>query len=148
MMHSDPLQRPSSTSIFEHPLLCPPDSTTKSQLSHLLQLERNKNESLRRKLREARKLLKSYEMSKTPCKCCLLYLYIPYLFFVQYLYINLVLVGKRHHATDSPMQSDRKLRSYSRAKKRTSPDSLRNSRRSGFRDRNKNIVSLRIHSNI
>lgn len=68
MTHSDPNQRPSSTSIFHHPLLCPPDSKTKSQLNHEMQLLRNKNELLMRKLREAKKLLKSYDLSKTPCK--------------------------------------------------------------------------------
>lgn len=63
MMHPDPAQRPSSTSIFHHPLLCPPEAKTKSQLNHELQIERKKNELLMRKLKETKNLLKSYQSS-------------------------------------------------------------------------------------
>lgn len=55
-------------------------------------------------------------------------------------------------ALNSPIESDRKLRSFSRTKK-SSLSSVPSVRRTGFRDRNKNIVSNKViqtinHSNI
>lgn len=66
MMHANPTVRPSSTSIFNHPVLASSDSKTKSQLSYELNLERKKNELLMRKLQETKKLLA--ELPKTPRK--------------------------------------------------------------------------------
>lgn len=139
MMHPDPSERPSSTSIFDDPLLCPPDAKTKSQLNYELQKERKKNELLMRKLREMRKMIKSYQMAKTPreysstmsCHKSAASTH----FTKDLLCCNSI--GKRQHGPGSPLESDRELRSYSRAKKRASPDA----RCTGFRDRNKNIVS-------
>lgn len=68
MIHPDPSKRPSSTTIFNHPLLSPLDNKTKAQLSHELCLERQKTECLKKKLLEMKKVLKSYELSKTPGK--------------------------------------------------------------------------------
>lgn len=66
MTHPNPNVRPSSTAILENSILCPAETKTKSQLAYELNLERKKNELLVRKLRETKKLLKSYEMSRTP----------------------------------------------------------------------------------
>ncbi|XP_018784172.1 PREDICTED: wee1-like protein kinase isoform X2 [Bactrocera latifrons] len=69
MTHPDPEKRPSSTSIFNHPILSSLESKTKSQLNQELTIEKRKNEILLRKLREAKKLLKQYEQNganKTP----------------------------------------------------------------------------------
>lgn len=66
MTHPDPKQRPSSTDILEKSILCPEETKTKSQLAFELNLERKKNKLLMQKLRETKKLLKSYDMSKTP----------------------------------------------------------------------------------
>lgn len=71
MTHPDPLKRPSSTSIFYHPVLYSVESKTKAQLMHELQLQRQKNDILTKKLRENALLLKSYEMAGTPSKCIL-----------------------------------------------------------------------------
>lgn len=75
-------------------------------------MERQKNELLMKKLREAKQILKSYELSKTP-------------------------IGKRS-LKHSPIISDRKLRSFSRKKQRHS--SYTNNRRS-LKDSNKNIIA-------
>lgn len=66
MTHSDPRQRPTAAEILNHPVLNPSETKTKRQLCYELNLERKKNELLMRKLRETKKLLKSYELSKTP----------------------------------------------------------------------------------
>lgn len=66
MMHSNPSVRPSSTSIFAHPILNPSDSKTKSQLTYELAQEKRKNEILMRKLQEMKKLLSN--LPKTPRK--------------------------------------------------------------------------------
>lgn len=66
MTHSDPRQRPTAVEILNHPVLNPSETKTKRQLCYELNLERKKNELLMRKLRETKKLLKSYELSKTP----------------------------------------------------------------------------------
>lgn len=66
MTHSDPRQRPTAAEILNHPVLNPSETKTKRQLCNELHLERKKNELLMRKLRETKKLLKSYELSKTP----------------------------------------------------------------------------------
>nr|XP_014090018.2 wee1-like protein kinase [Bactrocera oleae] len=63
MTHPDPEKRPSSTSIFNHPILSSLESKTKSQLNQELTIEKRKNEILLRKLREAKKLLKQYEQN-------------------------------------------------------------------------------------
>lgn len=69
MTHPDPAKRPSSTSIFNHPLLCSEEAKSKSQLSLELNIERQKNEILLRELKEAKKMLKSFEMvGKSPSK--------------------------------------------------------------------------------
>lgn len=110
MTHPDPEKRPSSTSIFNHPLLNPAETKSKAQLSDELAIAHQKNEILLRKLKEAKKIIKSYEQSKTP-------------------------VTKRLRQ-QSPIMSDRKLRSYTRKGQRST---LLNSRR-GLRDRNKNVI--------
>lgn len=66
MTHPDPNQRPAAAEILNHPVLNPSEMKTKRQLYNELNLERKKNELLMRKLREMTKLLKSYELSKTP----------------------------------------------------------------------------------
>lgn len=71
MTHPDPQQRPSSTSIFNNPVLFSSESKTKAQLNHELNLQCQKNEILRRKLRESNALLKSFEMASTPRTCTL-----------------------------------------------------------------------------
>lgn len=68
MTHPDPAARPSSMTIFRHPLLCSEEAKSKSQLSLELTLERQKNELLAKQLKEAKKLLKSLDMLKTPGK--------------------------------------------------------------------------------
>ncbi|CAD7086217.1 unnamed protein product [Hermetia illucens] len=116
MTHPDPECRPSSTSIFNHAILNPIESKTKAQLSHELAVERQKNELLLRKLKEAKKILKSYEQSKTP-----------------------VTKRLKHQ---SPTVSDRQLRSYTR---KTQRPVLSRSRR-GLRDKNKNVIDDRVFS--
>ncbi|CAD6997247.1 unnamed protein product [Ceratitis capitata] len=64
MTHPDPEKRPSSTSIFNHPILSSMESKSKSQLNQELTIEKRKNEILLRKLREAKKLLKQYEQNE------------------------------------------------------------------------------------
>lgn len=110
MMHPDPEKRPSSTTIFNHPVLSPIDSKSKAQLCLELSMERQKNEVLMRKLKEQSKMLKSYEQAQTPStrKC-------------------------RSSATRELTVSDRKLRSYSRKKRSTN---LITTRR-GIRDNSK-----------
>lgn len=66
MTHPNPEERPSSTSIFNHSVLCPAVNKSKAQLVHELNLERQKNEMLMKRLRESNKLVKSYELSQTP----------------------------------------------------------------------------------
>jgi wee1-like protein kinase len=68
MTHPNPEERPSSTSIFNHSVLCPAVNKSKAQLVHELNLERQKNEMLMKKLRESNKLVKSYELAQTPGK--------------------------------------------------------------------------------
>ncbi|KAL9929467.1 wee1 kinase [Glossina fuscipes fuscipes] len=63
MTHPDPKQRPSSTSIFNHPILNALESKSKAQLSQELTIEKGKNEILLRKLREARKAIKALEQN-------------------------------------------------------------------------------------
>lgn len=63
MTHPDPDKRPSSTTIFNHPILCSLEFKSKSQLTQELAIERRKNEILLKKLKEARKLLSKYEHS-------------------------------------------------------------------------------------
>lgn len=110
MMHPDPEKRPSSTTIFNHPVLSPVDSKSKAQLCLELSMERQKNEVLMRKLKEQNKLLKSYEQAQTPItrKC-------------------------RSGNVRELTVSDRKLRSYSRKKRSTN---LITTRR-GIRDNSK-----------
>lgn len=66
MTHPNPKERPSSTSIFNHSVLCPAVNKSKAQLMHELNVERQKNEMLIKKLRETNKIVKSYELSQTP----------------------------------------------------------------------------------
>lgn len=68
MAHPNPNERPSSTSIFNHSVLCPAVNKSKAQLLHELNVERQKNEMLTKKLRETSKIVKSYELSQTPGK--------------------------------------------------------------------------------
>ncbi|XP_053675785.1 wee1-like protein kinase [Anopheles nili] len=100
MMHPNPEKRPSSSTIFNHPVLSPIDSKTKAQLCLELSMERQKNEVLIRKLKEQTKLLKSLEQqSTTP-----------------------VSVTRKTRSTAQSLElstSDRKLRSYSRKKRTT-----------------------------
>ncbi|XP_055546833.1 wee1-like protein kinase [Wyeomyia smithii] len=110
MMHPDPEKRPSSSTVFNHSVLSPVDSKTKAQLCLELNMERQKNEVLMRKLKEQSKMLKSYEQAQTPItrKC-------------------------RTSNTRELTVSDRKLRSYSRKKRSTN---LITTRR-GIRDNSK-----------
>ncbi|XP_058819322.1 wee1-like protein kinase [Topomyia yanbarensis] len=110
MMHPDPEKRPSSSTIFNHPVLSPIDSKSKAQLCLELSMERQKNEVLLRKLKEQSKMLKSYEQAQTPNtrKC-------------------------RPNSSRELTVSDRKLRSYSRKKR---PTNLIAARR-GIRDNSK-----------
>lgn len=110
MMHPDPEKRPSSTTIFNHPVLSPVDSKSKAQLCLELSLERQKNEVLMRKLKEQNKLLKSLEQEQSPnTRRC------------------------RSGATRDLTVSDRKLRSYSRKKRSTNLIATRR----GIRDNSK-----------
>uniref|UniRef100_A0A336LPW6 non-specific protein-tyrosine kinase n=1 Tax=Culicoides sonorensis TaxID=179676 RepID=A0A336LPW6_CULSO len=95
MMHPNPEMRPSSTTIFNHPVLSPIDCKSKAQLSLELNIERQKNEALMKKLKETSKLLKSYEQSKTP-------------------------IGKKSRSVREPTVTDRKLRSYSKKRQKRS----------------------------
>uniref|UniRef100_A0A182J833 non-specific protein-tyrosine kinase n=1 Tax=Anopheles atroparvus TaxID=41427 RepID=A0A182J833_ANOAO len=98
MMHPNPEKRPSSTTIFNHPVLSPIDSKTKAQLCLELSMERQKNEVLLKKLKEQAKLIKSLEQSQTPAS------------------------GRKVRSTTRVEQqstSDRRLRSYSRKKRTT-----------------------------
>ncbi|XP_055710045.1 wee1-like protein kinase [Phlebotomus papatasi] len=119
MTHPDPKQRPSPNSIFNHPLLCLTDTKSKAQLSLELSMERQKNELLMKELKETKRILKSYEISKTPNT------------------ISVLPVTKRVRNSSSPFKCDRQLRSYSKNKRSTVRKSARN-----FRDRNKNIIDF------
>lgn len=44
--------RPSSSEIFQHPVLCPSEIKSKAQLTHELIMERKKNEELLKQLRK------------------------------------------------------------------------------------------------
>ncbi|XP_035916309.1 wee1-like protein kinase [Anopheles stephensi] len=116
MMHPNPEKRPSSTTIFNHPVLSPVDSKTKAQLCLELSLERQKNEVLMRKIKEQAKLLKSIEQhSLTPVATS-------------------VARKTRSSATSrETATSDRKLRSYSHKKRTTNLIS----KRRGIRDSSK-----------
>ncbi|XP_058461485.1 wee1-like protein kinase [Malaya genurostris] len=110
MMHPNPTERPTSSTIFNHSVLSPVDSKSKAQLCLELSIERQKNEVLLRKLKEQSKILKSYEQAQTPNtrKC-------------------------RTNGLRELAVSDRKLRSYSRKKRSTN---LITTRR-GIRDNTK-----------
>ncbi|ETN58794.1 mitosis inhibitor protein kinase [Anopheles darlingi] len=113
MMHPNPEKRPSSTTIFNHPVLSPIDSKTKAQLSLELSMERQKNEVLMRKLKEQAKLIKSLEQGgSTP---------------------GSTRKSRTQASLHEVTTSDRKLRSYSRKKRTTN---LLSGRR-GIRDNNK-----------
>ena len=49
-------------------MLCPAVNKSKAQLMHELNIERQKNEMLIKRLRETNKIVKSYELSQTPGK--------------------------------------------------------------------------------
>lgn len=69
MTHPNPNERPSSVDIFNHSVLCPAVNKSKAQLMHELNIERQKNEMLMKKLRETNKIVKSYEChTQTPGK--------------------------------------------------------------------------------
>ncbi|XP_053663026.1 wee1-like protein kinase [Anopheles marshallii] len=115
MMHPNPEKRPSSTTIFNHPVLSPVDSKTKAQLCLELSLERQKNEVLLRKIKEQAKLLKTLEQhSLTP--------------------VTASMARKTRYSGTSreTSTSDRKLRSYSHKKRTTNLISKR-----GIKDSNK-----------
>nr|XP_040235558.2 wee1-like protein kinase [Anopheles coluzzii] len=116
MMHPNPEKRPSSTTIFNHPVLSPIDSKTKAQLCLELSMERQKNEVLMRKLKEQAKLLKSIEQqSLTPVAAT---------------------VARKTRSSATSLEtctSDRKLRSYSHKKRTTNLIS----KRRGIRDSSK-----------
>ncbi|XP_013102086.2 wee1-like protein kinase [Stomoxys calcitrans] len=112
MTHSDPKQRPSSTSIFNHPVLNSLESKSKAQLSQELLIEKRKNEILLRKLREARKTIKAYEQNAKGPSFDL---------------------NSPHRLSDQ-----RCLRSLTR--KKPSPPSL-NTKLKSLRDRNKNVIN-------
>ncbi|EDV99194.1 GH13165 [Drosophila grimshawi] len=61
MMHPEPNNRPSSMSIYSHPILSAVDSKSKLQLGLELTVEKRKNEILMNKLREAKKQIKLLE---------------------------------------------------------------------------------------
>lgn len=61
MMHPEPNERPSSMSIYSHPILSAVDSKSKLQLGLELTVEKRKNEILMNKLREAKKQIKLLE---------------------------------------------------------------------------------------
>ncbi|KAH8305499.1 hypothetical protein KR018_012252, partial [Drosophila ironensis] len=61
MMHPDPDKRPTSQSIFNHPILSAVDSKSKLQLGLELTVEKRKNEILMNKLRDAKKQIKVLE---------------------------------------------------------------------------------------
>ncbi|KAH8238854.1 hypothetical protein KR038_004665 [Drosophila bunnanda] len=61
MMHPDPEKRPSSHSIFSHPILSSVESKSKLQLGLELTVEKRRNEILMNKLREAKKQIKTLE---------------------------------------------------------------------------------------
>ncbi|XP_049279263.1 wee1-like protein kinase [Anopheles funestus] len=116
MMHPNPEKRPSSTTIFNHPVLSPVDSKTKAQLCLELSLERQKNEVLLRKIKEQAKLLKTIEQhSLTP--------------------VTTSVSRKTRYsgASREAVTSDRKLRSYSHKKRTTNLIS----KRRGIKDSNK-----------
>lgn len=68
MMDSNKHKRPSSTTIFHHPIFYPNKSKSKAQIAHELQREKQKNEWLMQKLKETTSLLQSYELANTPSK--------------------------------------------------------------------------------
>lgn len=53
---------------FSCRILSPVETKSKAQLSLELSIERQKNEMLRKKLKETTRILKSYELCKTPGK--------------------------------------------------------------------------------
>ncbi|XP_068140487.1 wee1-like protein kinase [Drosophila tropicalis] len=65
MMHPNPNKRPTSQSIFNHPILSAVDSKSKLQLGLELTVEKRKNEILMTKLREAKKQIKLLEQKVT-----------------------------------------------------------------------------------
>lgn len=63
MMHQNPENQPSSTTIG---VLTPLESKSKVQLAIELNMERQKNDILIKKLKETQRLLKLYVLSRTP----------------------------------------------------------------------------------
>ncbi|XP_017111464.1 wee1-like protein kinase [Drosophila elegans] len=61
MMHLNPEKRPTSQSIFSHPILSAVESKSKLQLGLELTVEKRKNEILMNKLRDAKKQIKLLE---------------------------------------------------------------------------------------
>lgn len=66
MTHPDPTKRPTSTTIFDDPVLYSVESKSKAQLMLELELQRQKYDQLMKKLRESQQVIKSYEMNGTP----------------------------------------------------------------------------------
>lgn len=52
MVHQDPTQRPSASTLVHHPYICPDSKKTKSQLRKELNHEKFKNEILQRKVKK------------------------------------------------------------------------------------------------
>jgi serine/threonine protein kinase len=113
MTHPNPEERPSSTTIFNHSVLCPAVNKSKAQLLHELNLERQKNEMLMKRLRESNKLVKSYELAQTPGKKSRFFSYARSV--INYRYLLSVNNKKpRTSLRNGPILSDRKLRSGSK----------------------------------
>ena len=52
MVHEDPSQRPSASTLVHHPCICPDSTKTRAQLRKELNQEKFKNEMLQRKVKK------------------------------------------------------------------------------------------------
>lgn len=52
MIHEDPSQRPSASTLVHHPIICPDSTKSKAQLRRELNQEKFKNEMLQRKVKK------------------------------------------------------------------------------------------------
>ncbi|XP_030556858.1 wee1-like protein kinase [Drosophila novamexicana] len=111
MMHPEPNERPSSMSIYSHPILSAVDSKSKLQLGLELTVEKRKNEILMNKLREAKKQIKLLEQR-----------------------VSMLAAAN----TPEPLDGQRCLRSFTR---RMRTPFVSHSKFNNLGDRNKNVIA-------
>lgn len=61
MIHEDPSQRPSASTLVHHPCICPDSTKSKEQLRRELNKEKLKNEILQRKVKKYEEQIQKFD---------------------------------------------------------------------------------------